>query len=1302
MSRLKNAFMKGVLGLICMGSALFASAAIMEFDIPDPALPFWCNYPTATQTGTFGLWTPVPVTITRSANDPGLTVIPGDPADPVGRVFATGDATLGENYEIYPGEPVDVPVDAVAAVKGRFYFRARRAAVELPNNQIQLTTLSSGPRGSIKITMNENNDAIFIDAVALTGSTDPVTLWICFLNIDIPAFPPEVAPVVATLANLDPHLGDVPQRIDGFSLPYGPATGFVHAPPRVLDDVVREQMTGNTYFPIKVTPKATAPNNSVMRVQLNSLTVGTEPYTFGADFIGQVRFVDRIMAFSTNSLTVKEGSTATLKFNISKGKGFPIDTWITFFQQTGTERDAVPTEVNGEVSKHPDFYGDNTGTDIIVYNNDPDGDTMVFLPAGQTSGELIVSTVNNGWFDPYTILRVIPDPDVLPTYKINPYCDVYIEEAGTWPSVAFAVSEIVLPPDSITVDIPVIVDRTSVGDYLPSVTIKGQGGLNEWTKANTVNFNLNERIANVLAAVPNYSGKDVKIVYHLTAPVNCKIGPRRTCSVTVLGQPSLLRLVSEPGPITPEGQDVMVKISMDKARSYDVTLPLNVVPPPQTEVAVQGRDFFIPPQVTFKAGAKTATFKIQVPKTYDKTTDAYRYANIVFGSPVSKNIGSWVGNTPPTIRLAIQQKPVDPPTGIWVTSTHIEANIEKPFDFFAGYAGGPANEVILYAVPPQKHPDAKILFGTVQSDGSVRWVPAPVTIPLALEGPSKVLIKVSNGIDNLGNFSYPLRVKVGAQEKTVHIKVVDRRPTLYPSSAAAIAFPSPINPSYAVTSDFTFNPLESARNAYQLATKDQVDNVYLGNDFNLATYTGFVTGDKAPQGGFNPAYINLMATGQALQLGPMMPGAPLTTIQAPAAVITDTNTYASMDFAYSAMSMTKMDYEYSADSITMIVGGEGLRRSRGFVIPLGGEVLPLNSKTVWGTWVNPFDPANKPSVTRKMMFPIKKDNYGGKYALCKQAIKLYSEKELKKIQKNGLYSDYVPQYETVPVSILYKTDTSTLNSNYKYFVYRPVVDGIQSWGDNAPLPLPDVSLDTEPKAYQTVTHMGSILRVTGRYFGDKPKVWLENSRDGANAILQAQCKVLSITPVPGEELQFVMLVRFPTSLPSAWNYDDADVVNAEFSRTKMIVSSGSGLTGAHVILRPFTQVSLADNARPTAFQGADTAPIFIGSYQSDKWVDFPITLKKFQSTTFSPGYLANDVNGDDLIVSYARAVNVDHLRGSVKILTDAKTGAQTLRFTPNNQNQIPGARIRIEFQVKERWGKNTGLEAVGFFSVQYN
>lgn len=1280
MSRLSRFLFQGILLTFAFLTALVSNGAIMEFDLPDPNLPFKAPWPTNADVGE---WTAIPVLVSRTVMDPvNLIVTPGDPLDPSGRVSAGGNTVEGLDYDIAPGEPITFLPGDNTPQKGRFYFRTRRTALieTLAERIITLYASSSSGRSSLPVRCTRLDAGItswvqMHNTVILTGTTDSRMMWVSQLA-RLPVHP--TAPVVMQLKTVPEiqELVTIPLTVNGV-IPYGPATPM-DALPQVGGTA--PPVWGNGYYAIPITPTGFAQSGDMVEIEITALKVGDVNINLIGRHAGTVRFVDRILMFDSvkkyagPKATVTEGDVYSVKFSLSSG--YKEKTTLFFKQDPGTERDATPSSIDGVPTAHPDFVGGTDSGSILVWNNGNANDSGVTMESGKTEGTLVVKTTNNQWFDPYRVLKIVPfDEELAPTYLVNPSFELTINNLGAWPKVSFAQNEMIVPAGIQKADIPLVVNQTSADDYLVSVITTGSGGMKDWTRRAQTKFEPNLETALFKVALPNLSGKDVSITYHISKTMNATPGNRRSCKVTVLGMPSTVEMITQPVGTVDEGKAYTVTLEMDKARSHDVTFSLTVLPhnPALGTPAIEGRDFIAPPSVTIKAGAKRVSFKIQTSKTYNEVSDVPLAFKIGFSSIMPRNV-SWKGGISPTVQVGIRQLNLgNGPSTIWFPVSKTEGEIGLVKTLYVGFNNGASGDIKLSSGTGKG--DQKIQFGITQADNSLRWVDF-LDLKGVGETPVPFVYRISNGYNYGGKFKIQLLAESGAYKGKITFKVNDYRPDIKTQRYDFIG-PTGLQELF---------PLRNSQNTEMLANNTQLTDAYnIDNPYQPDTYRAA----QAPDGG---GFVYLP------NLTPQR-----TSIELTALGLTDSTTYGQVKYVYGGVSPynnPSFNNQVSASEILLTVGGDGLRRAPGFTIP-SGTVFPQNARSVWANYLDPFASYKNMEKVHKASFGMKRDPFGQRYAYCRGTVRLYSPKEIRQLRKEGVYSDFVSQVETIPLSMAYRAD-SAVETNYKYFVFRPMIDDMQTWGDDS-LPAAPVAEDWRDTtisraSFNTICHPGSIIRVTGRYFGNKPKVVIESYQGGANSIVSVACKIMSVTETTvNGVLQEIMLVRLPTSLPASWVYDPSNIVLAASSNTRMVINSGSGLTGAQIILKPFSAGN-DDNEAPSAYMKLDS-PIAVGTFNGTPYIEIPITMKSFQSTYFPRAFLSNDQNSDELMVSKVKLEEISYLQGSAKII-NGKNSEQSIRFTPK-KGSFSG-RIRVFFEVKERFAGRAGLSKIGCFVLEYN
>lgn len=1244
----------------CAGfMALSASAFVMEIDLPDPSLPFWVDYDGTAQ---YGRWNVIPVTITPTINDPAMTVTPGDKGNSSSMVMPVGDFEEGVHYEIWPGEPIQLPGNSTTPIKGRFYLRVTQATGI--GTTLTIRTQASGPRSTLTMNVEADYGAEMRNAVVLTGTPNPISVWMSGLSLDVEGAPPGPQTATLTLTNQNPEFGTITTPVTA-THPYGATTEMTAAPAVVRAEDNPAPLYGNVYFEITVTPNATTPNGSIMTLEATRIDIAEASYLGNGTITGTVTFVDRILSFSTNEKHVNEGDVANIGFSMTKG--FPTNSGLSFYQDMASDRPAAPNDNGG--APHPDYIGASAAGGNLIYHVLEGGTQLDSVPlnALQDAGTLRVVTTDNRWFDLYRILRITPAADSVATYQVNPYCDLYIHEKGVWPITSFKYKEIVVPPGTETVNVPVIVDKTSEADYLPELIIRSRGGNSNWTKMQAIKFTSGIQEVSALMGIRNYKGEDVSITYILSNPTNCTIGIQNTCKVTVLGEPSVASLAkTQTHYNVTEGKDVVIKVKMDKSRSYDVLLPIYVDTPDAqyTPLATEGFDYVLPPQLVIPAGSTTGSIRVRIPVTYDVSSDEFRHFSFRFGDFADTTIGSWAADEAPVITVHVKQKRVKDMPDVWLPASQLNVEVERPFMIHAGST----NDLHIFAAALPNGATVKI--GTENQPGVFDWNPLGTgAIPANPNQP--LYLKVSNGINRGDNFVLPLKFRSGRTTKTIKLMVADRRPKVYPQYHTRIA---PANP-------MTFYPLQNSEKTERLMGDPELAQkmVYIKYD------EGYVAFQPSTEGSVLNFTLNAPGTHSVSTSG----------------LYTEVDQWGIVTFLSTAVSptnITSINNEVSADTIYLLFGHESLRRPNGFAAALNDTVLSSRTLSAWGTYIDPYAPYKKAGLTRKIKFRATTDEFHNRLVRCPSNIRLYDKRELKRAAQEGRYSDGIEQVETVAVSVGVKTDTAKYETDKKFFIYAPVVDGIQMWGNTKNIPV-RTYFDSATLVLEGAAplHAGSIIKITGRYFGDKPKVWLECYRDGAASLLKANCKVMTIRPTQHVDSgQYVMYVRMPTKLSASWHYDDPDMYDFALSRTRLIINSGAGLTGIQVAVRPFTQVSQSDNAYPTAIERND--PIYYGNYNQDRTLDIPITLMTFDKSNYA-GFLANDANGDELEVFDVRTQVTGQLEGSVSIIRN-EMGGQSIRFKPKASHRV--GETTISFKVREKHGKGLGLQTEGYFRIRYD
>lgn len=1109
------------------------------------------------------------------------------------------------------------------------------------------------------------------------------------------------------------------------------------------------------YFNFVATPNINVRPQSSIEVWVSNIGSLTITGTARTKFI----LAERLLAFGNTYYKTTEGGAVSVDFLFTSALTKPLRLYTKQVDGTPIDiGDGIPaTKAKIEV----DYVGkkDQNGNDI-VYNQSTDAigenKPYVDLPAGVKGGRLLIQTLNNGVFALRRALIIKPGGDVesdaVSGGTTGETC-IFIDEISQYPRTKIAWANPYAKEDALDADgNPIKVDMFNNLDVVPpelglEYVTQSDTDYHGSVSKRTVPYNkgavyiyaesdiANEVVMQIPVEVrlPNESiptrnslifevgddgitkrhsnnvieffylnayTKDIVLKYiSMESEQSVASSFGKTLQLTVRGKPSYatLKSITNQANTIDQGKSLKYRIELTDgpnsrikgSRSQDLIFDIINIDSDYADFdkAILNVDYTLPTRVTIPAGKNYVNFEIKTNIT-PASFATERFKAFTFGVSATRAVtDSTIDPTSPlltsTRRVIFKPKTAKPKTAIWTSSNKLysEINGMTIFSLAMNTEANSVNDFTAKLSYPQKGKKGRFLLFSL--NGVDSWTTELSNLKITKDNPVFIYVRALSTYSFNGNFTANILIEVGKLRKTVKIAYSDYRPYAFPDYSGLVPD---------ANSELSLYPLHfSTKNATNYANTAEVDVAY--RILPPAVYQIVSEGLSTTP--------TLTAVDSTSSINDFNGTSSLPKLILENIGIIDTG-YGMVSFAYAVKNALGF---VSTDSIYVNVGGALLKYSTGVYLTIEGQKLgdlPRDVKSVFAEYSDPVQKSDKVK-NKKVAFKIKTED-GSRYAYLNKPIKLYTESMLKKTLKNGKNSINVPQKGAVELKIGYtiKGAAGTYKDKLRRYVVPPQDLTVKTWFD----------AEVAGNARGNPLHPGSIIKLTGRFLGTKPKITLESTENGVREAGQATCKILSIEPAAPNDRETgktSMYIQLPTSLPRNWDYTAA--------LANLVVNSGSGIATRSSLLfsaqfdgtHPLIDGDL--DARPVCLENVTVAYINTSSVISKKSIDINVIGEKVDDSFAdsdagrpTKGFLVTDANSDKLQIINAAIDynNSENIQGKISIIRDAKTGGEKIRFTRTGNVSTPG-RVKIIYTVKEVYASKVyDRTSTGSFYIQYN
>lgn len=1274
-----------VLGLIMVTPA---DAAYLEFDLPSRSCPFYLPGPMAGGNRDRGtMWCVIPVRAVREPGDegaitmqPGRLWSPGTSAQPIDAINmrwiddagALHQGYLNNQYLVAPG-PDLTSSDEDPNPTGYFFFRMPHAAfmgdptTMFPNEALEV--ILSFPGSSQGCTLrttpnqNESRSMIYLPTISVMyNRTAPINGWMT-LGVEVLTADMAQTDFTALLINENPDLGTFEGETGGVatieglfqSHPDHDLSNAVFPPDVTADNFDEFPIYANSFYQFTITPTGKANPNETIPYTINRYTIGDgnpnlQPLIMNPGSC--IRFVERYIAFlppSTHS--VVEGQSLSAPFVVSQTSPFTTPKTLYFTASAGVF--------------NQDYIGINfAGTDYV--RNVKNSTGGVPMSQGQTSGMLTLRTLANGTYDLPGTRQVIVDgafaydrdattaPEEIPFGYIEDddasirSLTVNLTENGVWPYISFKETRVVVLPNAPTVNVDVSANISNT-ETMTAVLRANRVGSYPYRKA--IAIDPGALVPNPLPTLTfsNPNGYTQYVTFKIAEHEKCNVGSKNFCTYEIRGLPSELKITANSYANYP-GKTISIAIQNSAPKNTPIYIPVTYAPHGATG-AINGIHYAGPYGVTIPAYKKVAYLTIQLSEMYVSDFPEF---DVFFGTPISStNDVTWASN--PVVRCGIYNSLVPPKEGILLPAKKISVPPQKINIYSAAFIqGGLLGDIALSTTNKNKKYTLQMSLDQINWDDHLTMTNVGST-------PREFFFRVltNKGYNYTKNANLSIKFTSGSYSKTLRVVVADNRPT---ATFVAPAFV------YDPTATYTIDPLTLSKNAEVMTSTADIQAVY--PTITPTPYTAFNLTDSIT----SAPTINEPATGD------------LTFQVAPLPVALGDSDIGTFQTYYGVQN----GYEdgVSANIALVTIGGPGTRTYPNALV----EIPYYSGASYYANYYNIFATnADSSKLLKKVSLKAKTNRTTNVTTLeLKNMPRLYQLKSYNAATNAGLFSFdpsiITTNYNPVAIEIWRKAGAARTKIATKLLMppgpydaaANTIFQNFNSWSYllndiNLPVPLPLEGSDL-------LLHPGSIVSVTGNFFGLKPTFWIENTTYGASKTRRFSCKLLSLSQ-PGPDFMSTAIVQLPHGMTGNWQYDNLASTNAE-GLNAFCMNSGVGIVGGCILLKQFLSTT-------------NTLPIFnaagLAVTTDLDQIDIPLSLEKLPESNSIPEgfrgtFVFSDANGDPLSFTISSVVNNDAYTGAsnfppgdkkfgidgAKIVKNA-SGGYSLRFKRNPE--VPSGKI---------------------------